>query len=65
MIAKLLRLFLLTALVVPSWALGQSGGTIRSSLQTVEIPSGRIKRSTATTGTSRPQTGHLTGGSLW
>jgi Tol biopolymer transport system component len=43
MIAKLLRLFLLTALVVPSWALGQSGGTIRSSLQTVEIPSGRIK----------------------
>ena len=43
MIATLLRLFLLSSLVVPSGVFGQSGGTIRSSLRTVEIPSGRVE----------------------
>jgi Tol biopolymer transport system component len=42
MITTLLCLFLLSSLVVPSSVVGQSGSTIRSSLLTVEIPSGRI-----------------------
>lgn len=43
MIATLLRLFLLSSLAVPSTVFGQSGGTIRSSLRTVEIQSGRVE----------------------
>jgi Tol biopolymer transport system component len=42
MIVRLLRLLLVSSLVVPSRVVGQSGGTIYSSLLTVEIPSGRI-----------------------
>ena len=39
---SLLRLLLLSSMVVPTRVLGQSDGTIRSSLRTVEIHSGRI-----------------------
>ena len=42
MITTVLRLFLLSSLVIPNSVFGQSGGTIRSSLLTVEVPSGRI-----------------------
>ena len=41
--AGLPRLLLLSSVVVPSSVLGQSDGTIRSSLRTVEIQSGRVE----------------------
>src|SRR5438874_13639099 len=37
------RLLLLSSVVVPGSVLGQSDDTIRSSLQTVAIPSGRVE----------------------
>src|SRR3970040_3197290 len=37
------RLLLISSVVVPSSVLGQSDGTIRSSLRTVEIQSGRVE----------------------
>src|SRR5207248_3552765 len=37
------RLLLLSSVVVPGSVLGQSHDTIRSSLQTVAIPSGRVE----------------------
>jgi TolB protein len=42
MIAKMRRLLLLSSLVVPSRGFAQAEGSIRSSLLTVEIPSGRL-----------------------
>ncbi len=43
MTVTLPRLLLVSCVVVPSSVLGQSDGTIRSSLQTVEIQSGRVE----------------------
>lgn len=43
MLITLPRLLLLSSVVVPSSVLGQSEGTIRSSLRTVEIHSGRVQ----------------------